>query len=128
MEHLYITRRDDYEGRGEDDKHAGMIVTTEVMRDGTRLSGGIDIDTHASDIERACLFHGLNLMAEKGLIGASNRQGFGKVHLEFGDVLDGMPYVKFIHDKKSEILNYLESIDALEKSYASGEFDSDGPF
>lgn len=62
----FLTRRDDYEGRQEDDDHAGMIATTEVLKPGTVLDGGIDIDEHANDIERACLGRALWLLQAAG--------------------------------------------------------------
>lgn len=109
----FATRREDYEGRGDDDKHTGMIRTVEVLKPGTVLDGGIDIDTHASEIERACLARGLLLMAEHGRLGAENRQGFGKVAIEYENLPDPEPYDAYLAEHREEILDYLAEMGAV---------------
>lgn len=124
-EHLFLTRRDDFEGRGDDDKHAGMIATTECLKEGVRLVGGIDIDTHATDLERSALGRGLQLFAERGCIGADNRRGLGKVEVSVADAPDPGLYLDDIAGRKTELLAYLEEIGALAKTTAES---CEGPF
>jgi len=120
----FYTRRDDHEGRGAesvdadtgeiaDQKHRGMIVQTEVLRPGTVLVGGLQLDTHASDIERAALGRALLLLAERGMIGASNRQGWGKVRIDLTDAPDPAPFDADLAARRGEILDYLRAIGAL---------------
>lgn len=120
----FYTRRDDHEGRGEEQvdtatgevaeqAHRGMIVQTECLRPGTALVGGIDIDTHANDLERAALGLGLRLLTERGMLGASNRQGWGKVHLTHDGAPDPAPYLADLEARRDAILTYLGDIGAL---------------
>lgn len=113
IEWTYLTRRDDYEGRQDDDAHAGMIATTEVLKAGTVMDGGIDIGSHASPIERACLARGLALLIERGLLGAENRRGIGKVRIGADLPADPAEYDAHLREHKAEILAYLERLGAL---------------
>lgn len=117
----FYTRRDDFEGRGQVDTdtgeveaHRGMIVQTECLRPGVRLVGGIDLDTHASDIERAALGRALLLFQRRGFLGAGNRQGWGKVAVEIGGAPDPAPFDADLKARRVEILDYLGAIGALE--------------
>ncbi len=113
MEWTYLTRRDDFEGRGDEDAHAGMIATTECLKSGTMLMGGIDIDTHASELERAALGRGLALLAEHGWLGAENRRGLGKVKVAYQGAPDPEPYDVWLADHRDEVLAYLNALGAL---------------
>jgi len=114
MDWEYLTRRDDHEGRDEEDPHHGMIATTEVLRAGTALHGGIDLHPHASELERSVVATGLALLADHGKLGGQSRRGFGQVAIERDDDLprtDG--YEKSLRDQREEVLAYLERINAL---------------
>lgn len=113
MDWKFITRRDDYEGRGDDDLHTGMIINMEVVKSGVVFDGGIDIDTHASGLEKSALATGLKLLQENGQMGAKNSCGFGKVQFSIQDVLDYITYEEFLREHKGEILEYLRNIGAL---------------
>lgn len=115
LTHEYLTRRDDFEGRTDEDAHAGMIATTEVLREGSTLVGGIDIDAHASEIERAALGHGLDLLVTRGTLGAESRRGFGKCIFTLANKPDAAPYLDFVQAQKSQILAYLDEVGALPK-------------
>lgn len=114
--HEYLTRRDDYEGRTEEERHAGMIATTEVLKPGTVLRGGIDVDRHATEIERAALGRGLQLLAGRGLLGAENRRGFGKVAMTIEGAPDPAPYLTHLAERREEIVAYLSEIGAVHAS------------
>lgn len=110
----FLTRRDDYEGHGEDDENRSMIATTEVLREGTILDGGFDIDFHANELERSALGRGLLILAQMGRIGADNRRGFGKCQIELPESLpDPQPFDEFLDTRKAEILEYLRAVGAL---------------
>jgi hypothetical protein len=114
MEWTFLTRRDDHEGRGDDDNHHGMIATTECLKAGTELIGGIDIDTHADDVEKSALICALELLTERGRLGAENRRGLGKVDFvfELADGHDSARYIDFLAANRTQILDYLAVIGA----------------
>lgn len=105
----YLTRREDHEDHGE---HHGMIANSEVLRTGTELEGGIDMDDAIPEIERSALGCGIALLAKRGRLGAENRRGFGRVVLDIQGAPDGALYEAWLAEHKGEILAYLESIGA----------------
>jgi len=107
---LYLTRREDHE---EHEEHSGMIATTECLRSGAEMEGGIDISDHTSELSRAALGLGLRLLAERGYLGAQNRQGYGRCNITVANAPDPAPYEKFLAEKKADIIAYLQSIGAL---------------
>lgn len=112
FEWLYLTRRDDNENR-QDEKHHGMIAVTETLKPGTVLEGGIDFRLHATELQRSALGVALRDLAARGRIGAQNRADFGSVRITYTNAPDPDPYEKWLRDCRSEILDYLNSVDAL---------------
>jgi hypothetical protein len=110
MEREFLTRREDMEDHIE---HHGMIANTEVMRAGTVLEGGIDIDHCANTLEKAALGRALKLLAARGMIGAENRRGLGKVKVTVENAPDDAPYGEFIEDNRTSILGYMQDIGAI---------------
>lgn len=107
----FLTRREDHEGHTE---NHSMIATTEVLVAGTELDGGADISSHASPMDRAVIAKGLQLLREHSL-GASCRMGFGKCTMELPP-LDASIYDAFLIERKQDIIDYLDSIGALDTS------------
>lgn len=114
----YLTRRDDHEGRGDEDAHRGMIASCETLRAGTLLDGGIDFDGHARLIERAAIGRGLLLLEERGLLGAQNRCGLGRVEIGVENRPDPEAYDRFLAENREAILAYLGEIGAIGKEAA----------
>lgn len=112
-EWLYLTRRDDHEGRGGDDGHHGMIAVTETLKAGTVLEGGIDLRLHVSDLSRSALGVGLRELLTRGRIGAQNRADFGSVQIDVENMPDPEPYEAYLRDNREAILDYLHHIGAL---------------
>jgi hypothetical protein len=112
FEWLFLTRREDHEEHPVGD-HSGMIANTECLRAGVELRGGIDIDTHASELERSALGRGLALLAERGALGAENRRGLGRVAIELEGAPDPGLYVAYLAEAKETILEYLEELGAI---------------
>lgn len=110
FEWLYLTRREDHE---EHTDHSGMIANTECLRAGTTLAGGVDLDCHANELERAALGRGLKLLKERGYLGAENRRGFGKVALSYENAPDPAPYETYLAEHQSAIIAYLERLGAI---------------
>jgi hypothetical protein len=114
---LYLTRRDDHEGRAEGDNKS-MIANTEVLKPGVILDGGVDVSGHASALEAAAIQHGVELFRIDGYLGADNRRGFGKFVPAVIDTstIDGSVWCRFVAENKEAIIAYLTSIDALAKA------------
>lgn len=110
FEWLYLTRHENHE---EHEEHHGMIANTECLKTGTVLYGGVDLDVHASELERSALGRGLKLLSERGYIGAENRRGFGRVNIELGNAPDPIMYEQYLETKKDEIKDYLTRLGAL---------------
>jgi hypothetical protein len=108
----FLTRREDHEGHEE---NHSMIANTEVLRTGTELEGGIDMDDAMPEIERSALGCGLALLAKRGRLGAENRRGFGRVVLDVQGAPDALLYENWLAGKRPEILAYLENIGATRK-------------
>jgi len=114
FEWTYLTRREDYENH-EQGHNSSMIANTECLKTGTALVGGIDISSHATEIERACIGKGLSLLQETGYIGAENRRGLGQVQMEIDGLPDASKYDEYLNKNRLRILNYLEEIGAIQK-------------
>lgn len=106
----FLTRREDHEDHAE---HHGMIANTEVLRSGTTLEGGIDMDNTMPEVERAALARGLTLLQQRGKLGAENRRGCGRVKIELTGLPDPALFDTFLADKKADILDYLSKLSAI---------------
>jgi hypothetical protein len=107
----YLTRREDLESHTE---HHGMIASMEVLRAGVELEGGVGMDLAIPSIEKAALVTGLQLIKDRGYLGANNRMGLGMVEVEFywADAPD-LSYAEWLGDNKLAIREYLQEIGAL---------------
>ncbi len=112
IEWVFLTRREDHEGH-EDDKNVSMIANTECLKAGTELQGGVDISAHASDMEKSALAKGLELLQERGHIGAENRRDLGGVIITLDEETSSAAYDEFLVEKKPEILEFLHKIEAI---------------
>lgn len=130
----FLTRRDDYEGRtSKAQKEAGdadgdtantsMLANTECLIEGVILEGGIDVSSHITEIERAALYKGLNLLKEYGYLGGKKHRGGGLCQIEYvtEHTLDEKPYDDYLAKNKDEIIGYLKSIGAFPKADKSKE-------
>lgn len=106
----YLTRREDHEDHLE---HHGMIANTEVLRAGVELEGGVDVDSAMPEIERSALGMGLSLLVQRGMLGAENRRGLGRVQIEVENLPDPAPYVQWLGEQKDSIMAYIREIGAV---------------
>lgn len=106
----FLTRREDHEDHLV---HHGMIANTEILRAGATLEGGIDHDNAIAALELSALGRGVRLLVERGMLGAENRRGLGKVRIEVEGLPDPAPYDAFLAERKDDILKYLQSVGAL---------------
>jgi hypothetical protein len=112
----FLTRHEDYEDHTE---HHGMIVNTECIRAGTLLEGGVDMDICMPEIERSALGCGLSLLAARGMLGAENRRGLGRVRIEIADAPNSSAYESWLLEHREDVLVYLDQIGALARGVAS---------
>lgn len=116
----FLTRREDHE---DHEKHHGMIATSEVLKAGTVLKGGINFDFHTSDIEKSVLNLGLDLLIKKGQIGAEGRRGLGNVAVMVdNNFTDSNLYTQYLAENKEIILQYLNNIQAIDYESDSTNF------
>jgi len=106
----FLTRRED---REEYDKHSGMIATTECLKTGVELEGGVDLLGHISEVELSALAVGLELMRKQGRLGAEGRRGLGSVEIEYDNLPSSEPYETFLAENKDMILDFLREISAI---------------
>jgi hypothetical protein len=116
----FLTRREDHE---DHDQHHGMIATTEVLKPGVILDGGVDTDQHISELELSALGLGLILLKEHGRIGAESRRDFGGVSISYENLPDGKLYVDWLSENKDTIVGYLGEIGAIDHDQASDKSD-----
>jgi hypothetical protein len=108
----FLTRREDHEDHAE---HHGMIANTECLRTGSVLEGGVDMDSAMPEIERSALGCGLALLAKRGMLGAENRRGLGRVRMEMTGAPDAALYEAWLAENKAKILDYLDQIGSATK-------------
>jgi len=112
----YLTRKDDLEIRPVDStvKSGQMIANTECIKRGVILDCGIDILPMIQPLERACVGMAIDLLTDRGKLGANNRYGQGFVTIECAkEWPDSSPYKHYIETHKTEILDYLQKIGAV---------------
>ncbi len=114
----FLTRRDDREEKGDGEEHSGMIATTEVLKAGSVMIGGIDVDCHCAPLEASALGLALELFRDRGLLGAETRRGMGRVTVDVTGAADPAVYAKFLESRKAEIIAFLKAIGALSEDAA----------
>jgi hypothetical protein len=114
LEWHFLTRREDHEGH-DDGENASMIAITECIRPGVTLTGGIDVDNHISDLELSALGKGLQIMQQKGYIGANSNRGFGRVKIDIENCPSPELYEKYLSENKEKIILFLTKIGAYER-------------
>jgi hypothetical protein len=112
FEWSFLTRREDNEGH-EDGENKSMIANAECLKAGVVLRGGVDLSTHISDLEKSAFAKGLELLKDKGHIGAESRRGFGKILVDIENLPNSTLYDDYLAENKDKILAYLESLGAL---------------
>lgn len=119
----FLTRREDLE---DHDKNNSMIAQTEVLKAGTWLDGGIDLSSHANELEASALATGLELIAANGYIGAESRRGFGKCEIKIGanGVETSEKYRNYLEENKDRLLAYMKELEFLGDLTASTVPDS----
>lgn len=106
----FLTRREDNESHEE---NHSMIANTECLRAGTLLSGGVDFDGHASDMEKSAIATGLKLLQSKGYLGAESRRGLGSAAITFENLPKTDLYLDFVKKNSKEIHSFLLEIGAI---------------
>lgn len=112
----YLTRREDHEEHEKGDNKS-MIATTECLRPGTLLEGGIDLSPHISEIEASCLGDALESWMQVGTIGAQNARGLGRIALTIEGAASGEAYREWLASHREQILDLLIRLGAIDDSF-----------
>ena len=84
-----------------------MPYTTEVVVKGAEFDGYIDFTPHATEVERAAVYHGIKLI---GYIGGKSARGYGKIKCECDCEINDAPYLVALKNTDMEFLkNYIRS-------------------
>lgn len=112
VDETFYTRMDDrVGGRQEGEDAQQMKYTVQILTPGTRFDHWMALEG-ASDIERACLGHAMDLFAASPHVGGQKAVGHGRVDFEYDDPLpDAQPYLDFVTDNREEIREFVEDLD-----------------
>lgn len=112
VDETFYTRMDDrVGGRQEDEDTQQMKYTVQILTPGTRFDHWMALEG-ATDVERACLGHAMDLFEASPHVGGQKAVGHGRVSFEYDEGLpDPAPYVEFVEDNRDEIRAFVEDLD-----------------
>ena len=112
VDETFYTRMDDrVGGRQEDEDTQQMKYTVQILTPGTRFDHWMALEG-ATDVERACLGHAMDLFEASPHVGGQKAVGHGEVAFEYDDPLpDAQPYLDFVADNRDEIREFVEDLD-----------------
>ncbi len=103
----FHTRRDDLRAeRSEDEQAVQMKVEFEVLIPGTLLMHGFELK-YATELEKSCLGHALNLWRELPVLAGKSATGHGRVDFAYEPWYDAAPYLDYVESNKQKILEVL---------------------
>jgi CRISPR/Cas system CSM-associated protein Csm3 (group 7 of RAMP superfamily) len=112
VDETFYTRMDDrVGGRQGDEGKQQMKYTVQILTPGTRFDHWMALEG-ASEVERACLGHAMDLFGASPHIGGQKSVGHGEVAFEYDDPLpDAQPYLDFLDDNRDDIRDFVEELD-----------------
>lgn len=112
VDETFYTRMDDrLGGRQDDEDTQQMKYTVQILTPGTRFDHWMALEG-ASEVERACLGHAIDLFTASPHVGGQKAVGHGEVDFEYDDPLpDAQPYLDFVADNRDEIREFVEDLD-----------------
>lgn len=112
VDETFYTRMDDrVGGRQGDEDTQQMKYTVQILTPGTRFDHWMALES-ATDVERACLGHAMDLFEASPHVGGQKAVGHGLVNFEYEDDLpDAAPYVDFVEDNREDIREFVEDLD-----------------
>jgi len=106
----FHTRRDDLRTeRDEDEQAVQMKVEFEVLIPGTLLMHGFELK-YATDIEKSCFGHMLNLWEELPVLAGKSATGYGRVAFQYEPWPDASLYLSYVQEHGKEMRDVLEMI------------------
>ena len=93
--------RTEYDTQANDMKP--MPYTTEVVIQGAEFEGYIEFAPQATEVERAAVYHGLNLIS---FVGGKIARGYGKIKVDCDSEIDDKLYIEAL---KNTDIEYLKS-------------------
>jgi len=112
VDETFYTRMDDrLGGRQGDEDTQQMKYTVQILTPGTRFDHWMALEG-ATDVERACLGHVMDLFEASPHVGGQKAVGHGEVDFEYDDPLpDAQPYLDFVADSRDDIREFVEDLD-----------------
>lgn len=112
VDETFYTRMDDrLGGRQGDEDTQQMKYTVQILTPGTRFDHWMALEG-ASEVERSCLGHAMDLFAASPHVGGQKAVGHGEVDFEYDDPLpDAQPYLDFVADNRDDIREFVEDLD-----------------
>lgn len=79
----------------------------------TRFVQQIAFESYATELARSCMFHGLALWQDEGVIGGKSSQGYGQVDMEIdADLSDRQLYLDYVEENSDTIIEALDTLSA----------------
>lgn len=97
---------------GDAQANSSMIYKFQALSVGTKLEGGFNISSHATEVERSCLGHGIHLLIKCGHLGGKINKGYGGCNISCKDIPASQLYIDYLEENKETIKSYLDSIGA----------------
>lgn len=96
---------------GDDDQSMQMKYEFEVFVSGTPFHHGFKIHSNATELDAACLVHGLRLWDREATVGGMAAQGYGEVGLSYDIEYDrGDRYTEYVADNEDAIVDMLSDL------------------
>lgn len=108
----FNTRRDEMaaDAKANGGSSSQMLHTWWYIPPGTVFQHGFTL-TNPSVVEAACLGRMIDLWRMRPRLGAKAGTGNAEVRLDYSDVPDPVPYLKFLEDNKANILKMLQTLE-----------------
>lgn len=103
---------------GDDDAEATddpgsqqMIYHVVAIVPGAQFEHSVRLESHATELTRACLLHGLRLWRDDGTIGGMSAAGLGRVDISYdADLSAGDRYTEYVAEHGGAIIEALDTL------------------
>lgn len=96
---------------GEDDQSMQQIYEYEVLAPGTRFEHEFTLKSHASELTRSALLHGIHLWQQEGTIGGMAATGQGELAFDYDvDLSAREDYLDHLDENREQVVDALDTI------------------
>jgi len=103
----------DLDADDEDDDSQSMqqIYEYETLAPGTRFEHHFTLKSHASELARSCLLHGIDLWQQEATIGGMAATGHGELAFEYDADLSGREaYLTHLDNQQEKVVETLDKL------------------